>query len=77
MLDPGADQSLPPQMLEINTAHPIIKGLHAKHTTDPELAALLAEQLYDNSLVAAGLLEDSRSMLPRVNTLMERLAKAE
>jgi TNF receptor-associated protein 1 len=77
MLDPGADQTLPPQMLEINTAHPIIKGLHDKHSTDPELAELLAEQLYDNSLVAAGLLEDSRSMLPRVNTLMERLAKSE
>lgn len=38
MLDPGQDMTLPKQMLEINTAHPIIKGLHAKHTTDPELA---------------------------------------
>jgi hypothetical protein len=33
-------------------------------------------QLYDNALVAAGLLEDSRLMLGRLHTLMEKLAPA-
>jgi TNF receptor-associated protein 1 len=73
MLDPGADTTLPPQMLEINVSHPIIKGLHAKHGSDPELAKLVAQQVYDNALVAAGLLDDSRSMLGRMNSLLERL----
>jgi hypothetical protein len=30
-------------------------------------------QVFDNAMVAAGLLDDSRSMLPRLNMLLERL----
>ena len=32
--------------------------------------------MFDNAMVAAGLLDDSRVMLPRLNKLMERLVKA-
>ena len=33
----------------------------------------VAEQVFDNALVAAGLLDDGRSMLPRIHKLLERL----
>ena len=36
-------------------------------------ARQVAEQVFDNALVAAGLLDDGRSMLPRIHKLLERL----
>jgi len=41
--------------------------------TDAALAAKVAEQIFDNARVAAGLLEDPREMLNRVNELLEQL----
>lgn len=37
---------------------------------DASLAKLIAEQLFDNALIAAGLLEDTREMLPRLNEIL-------
>jgi len=66
---------LPPQNVEINPKHPIIVGLHKIKETEPVLAKILAEQVYDNCLVAAGLMDDSRTMLPRLNDLLTSLVK--
>jgi hypothetical protein len=41
--------------------------------TDPALAASVAEQVLDNARVAAGVLEDPRTMLNRLNQLLERV----
>mmetsp|Transcript_27019 Transcript_27019/g.64527 ORF Transcript_27019/g.64527 Transcript_27019/m.64527 type:complete len:864 (+) Transcript_27019:93-2684(+) len=64
---------LPRQNVEINPSHPIIVGLYNIRETEPLLAKVLAEQVYDNCLVAAGLLDDSRTMLPRLNDLLVSL----
>jgi TNF receptor-associated protein 1 len=61
---------LPKQHVEINPKHPVIVGIHDLITKEPTLARVLAEQVYDNCLVAAGLLDDSRSMLPRLNDIL-------
>ncbi|KAG7359013.1 Hsp90 domain containing protein [Nitzschia inconspicua] len=66
---------LPKQNVEINPSHPIIVGLYNIKDKEPVLARVLAEQVYDNCLVAAGLLDDSRTMLPRLNDLMVSLVK--
>jgi HSP90 family molecular chaperone len=66
---------LPRQNVEINPSHPIIVGLYNIKDKEPILAKVLAEQVYDNCLVAAGLLDDSRTMLPRLNDLMVSLVK--
>lgn len=66
---------LPGQNVEINPSHPIIVGLHELKETEPVLARVLAEQIYDNCLVAAGLMDDSRTMLPRLNDLLISLVK--
>ena len=68
-----AASSLSKQLLEINAKHPIMRGLAAQRSTDPLLASLVAEQIFDNALVSAGLLDDSRSMLPRLNSLLARI----
>lgn len=57
--------------LEINPRHAVIKRLFATHTTQPEKAKLVAEQLLDNALISAGLLEDATSMVARLNKLLE------
>lgn len=66
---------LPKQNVEINPSHPIIVGMYNIREKEPVLARILAEQIYDNCLVAAGLLDDSRTMLPRLNDLLLSLVK--
>jgi hypothetical protein len=58
----GADA--PPRVeLAINPRHVVIKRLAATHESAPKRAALVAEQLLDNSLLAAGLLDDPAKMV--------------
>ncbi|KAG0209949.1 TNF receptor-associated protein 1, mitochondrial [Mortierella sp. GBA30] len=68
----GEDSMPPtPTNLEINVNHPIIKKLWSIKSQDPAFAKQVAEQIYDNALIAAGVLDDPRSMLKRLNTIME------
>ncbi|MEW6302244.1 MAG: molecular chaperone HtpG [Verrucomicrobiota bacterium] len=62
--------------LEINPAHPIMNRLHVMRQNDTALAAKVAEQVLDNARVAAGLLEDPRAMLKRLNELLEQVLVA-
>jgi TNF receptor-associated protein 1 len=71
----GASAPLPPQILHINPKHPIILGLATAKDSDPNLANMIAEQLFDNALVAAGLMDDIRSMVPRLNDLIAKALK--
>ncbi len=57
--------------LEINPRHAVIKKLAALKATDADKAELVAEQLLDNALIAAGLLEDPSRMIARLNKLLE------
>jgi molecular chaperone HtpG len=59
--------------LEINPAHPIMSQLAAMRSKDAALAASVAEQILDNARVAAGILEDPRAMLTRLNSLLEKV----
>ncbi len=59
--------------LEINPRHAIVVGLQKARGSDAALAGKVAQQLLDNALVAAGLLEDPRAMLARLNELLERV----
>ncbi len=74
-IDPqGARQmSLPLQKLQINPKHSLIVKLARVRETDASTAKLIAEQLLDNALVTAGLLDNSRTMLPRINKILEEL----
>ena len=63
--------------LEINPSHPLITRLEAIRQKDGGLATSVAEQVLDNARVAAGLLEDPRAMLTRLNQLLERVLSKE
>jgi len=58
--------------LEINPRHPLVKKLAEAKDANPEVAALVAGQLLDNALITAGLLEDARDTVSRMNRLMEK-----
>ena len=58
--------------LEINPRHPLVRKLAEAKDSNLELAQLVSRQLLDNALIAAGLLEDARDTVTRMNTLMEK-----
>jgi molecular chaperone HtpG len=58
--------------LEINPRHSLVRKLSDAREKNPEVAGLVARQLLDNALIAAGLLDDARDTISRMNTLMEK-----
>ncbi|XP_073492675.1 heat shock protein 75 kDa, mitochondrial [Aquarana catesbeiana] len=58
--------------LEINPGHPLIKKLGQLKDTDMDLAKLLMEQIYENAMIAAGLNDDPRPMVLRLNELLTK-----
>uniref|UniRef100_A0A3B3BTI1 TNF receptor-associated protein 1 n=1 Tax=Oryzias melastigma TaxID=30732 RepID=A0A3B3BTI1_ORYME len=58
--------------LEINAGHDLIKKLHTLKDTNSELAVLLLDQVYDNAMITAGLNDDPRPMIARLNDLLTR-----
>lgn len=61
--------------LEINPSHDLIKNLSLLRGKDEELAGLVAEQVFDNTLISAGLMEDPRPVVDRVYKLLEQVAQ--
>lgn len=59
--------------LEFNPRHPVIVRLNQLRTSDSETATLVANQLLDQARLAAGLLEDPRTMLKRLNQLLSKV----
>lgn len=68
-----------PRILELNRAHPIIVNLARRVAAHPDdsLTGAIAEQLYDNALLLAGLHTNPASMVGRIQTLIEAAARAE
>lgn len=66
----GADAPLRVN-LEINNRHAVIKHLAASVGAAPEKARLVAEQILDNALISAGLLDDTAKMVQRLYKLLE------
>ncbi len=69
------DEAVAPTQLdlEINPAHAIIVRLEAARQKDAAFAADIAETILDQARVAAGVMEDPRALLKRMNALLERV----
>lgn len=59
--------------LEINAKHPIVKKLHKLMSTDKELANMVAQQLFSNAMVTAGLVMDPRNLITHINDLLVKV----
>ena len=73
--DGTRESDLPKQQVEINPNHPIITGINVIRKAQPVLSKVLAEQIFDNCLMAAGLLDDGRQMIPRLNDILLTVVK--
>ncbi len=61
-----------PGVLEINGSHPLIKRLNEIRKQGEDFAKVAAEQLYENAEIAAGIMVDPRSMVNRLNEILQR-----
>ena len=59
--------------IEINPDHALIVSLEKVRNSDAELGKVVAQQVADQTLAAAGLLDDPRTMLGRMTSLLEKL----
>jgi len=57
--------------LLINPSHALVISLSKARTQAPDVAQLVAEQILDNAVISAGILDDVREMLPRLSQLMK------
>ncbi|CCI41117.1 unnamed protein product [Albugo candida] len=76
MVNHETGQSMPPMSkhkFEINPRHPIILNLNRLRQLNSPLAEKVARQVYDNAAVAAGLVDDGRSLLTNMNGLLNDL----
>ncbi|KAJ2866090.1 hypothetical protein GGH94_001795 [Coemansia aciculifera] len=72
MMAGDSEISMPmsPCNVEINPRDSVITGLYELKSKDEELARKIAQQLFDNALIAAGIMDDPRSMLKRLNEIL-------
>jgi len=56
--------------IELNPRHDLIKKLQEVRQSQPDLAIMVAEQIVDNALLSAGLLDESKNMVNRVYDIM-------
>jgi len=60
---------------EVNPTHDLVKSLHRLRTEDPQVAELVALQLFDNAMVEAGLADDPRQFVNRINKILNMVLK--
>lgn len=64
----------PKVILEINPRHELVKKVNHLRQIDADLAKLLSEQILDNALLSAGLLDDPQRVVTRTEKIMARIA---
>ncbi|MDR1497452.1 MAG: molecular chaperone HtpG [Puniceicoccales bacterium] len=69
-----SSESAPSVKLELNPRHSLIHKLDNLRDTDPAFARLVAEQIFANALLAAGLLDNPRDMTARIYEILEAAA---
>jgi len=71
----GEKTEVGPQKMEINPQHPMILKLYTLLTENEKLARVVAEQVYNNAMISAGLVDDARAVVGNINDLMEYTLK--
>jgi molecular chaperone HtpG len=60
-------------VLEINPRHALVKKLASLRESNPEVAGLVAQQLVDQAMLAAGLVEHPQQLATRMNEILEKV----
>ena len=72
-MNPDAPLPKPIVDFEINPHSDAIKNLSALRESSPDLAKLVLLQLFDNAMLAAGLLENTVGMSKRLNEILAKI----
>ncbi len=72
-MNPDSPMPAPIVKFEINPSSEVIKNLSRLVDADKDLAKLVAEQLFDNAMLSAGLLENPRAMSKRLNEILAHI----
>jgi len=62
-----------PVTLELSADHHILTTLHTIRSSNETVATMAVEQLFDNACIAAGVLDEPRTLLDRLNKVVEML----
>lgn len=73
MMNPDKPLPKPIVDFEINPKSDVIKNINALRESSPELAKLVLEQVFDNALLSAGLLESTTDMSKRLNEILAKI----
>jgi molecular chaperone HtpG len=76
MLDAKTEES--PRILELNPSHPIIKNLSALGASDPKSERIpqWSELLFDQALLAEGIVKDPTDLVKRIQSLFTEVTTA-
>ena len=72
-MNPDAPMPKPIVDFEINPRSDVIKNLNSLRLSSPDLAKLVLEQLFDNAMLCAGLLENTTAMSKRLNDILAKI----
>ncbi len=72
-MNPDAPMPKPIVDFEINPKSEVIKNLDSLRASNPDLAKLVLEQLFDNAMLNAGLLESTTEMSKRLNEILAKI----
>ena len=61
--------------LELNPSSPVICHLYRAWDANKEIAPEIAQQIFDNACISAGIVDDFSPLLKRMNKLMEETLK--
>ena len=71
----GQEAPEPKVILEVNPRHEVIKSLSTLKDKDSDLADMVTQQLTDNALLAAGMMDNPQNMVNRLNELLAKVIK--
>jgi TNF receptor-associated protein 1 len=69
----GPEDSNQPVNFELNPKHPLVANIDKLREKNADLAKDVVQQLFDNSMMAAGFLENPQEMVRRINKLLEKV----
>jgi len=73
MSQDGPEMPEPPVRFELNPSHPLIKSIAGLKSDDSDLAAALANQVFDGARLSAGIEDDSSKVVKGMNEILSKL----
>ncbi len=74
-LGDAPDSPAPAVAFQVNPRHKLVRNLYELSQSDESSAGLVLQTVFDNAMMAAGLLDDPKDMVNRVYQILEQVSK--